>query len=77
MTYVDTIDGSAATRTKVTVGQTYGAFTEITAGLVEGDQVQVTVAAVGRTGTGTGTGAGATGTGDRPQRPEGAPGGNQ
>ncbi|GAB2781155.1 efflux RND transporter periplasmic adaptor subunit [Nocardioides salsibiostraticola] len=53
-TYVDKIDGSTTERTTVEVGQTFGAATEITAGLVEGDQMEV-AAVVGRTGVDGGT----------------------
>jgi multidrug efflux pump subunit AcrA (membrane-fusion protein) len=46
--------GSRVTKT-VTVGSTFGATTQITAGLKSGDQVEVTtIAGRGRTGTGTG-----------------------
>ena len=47
--------GSRVAKT-VTVGSTFGATTQITAGLKSGDQVEVTtIAGRGRTGTGTGT----------------------
>ncbi len=40
-TYVEKVDGGAAERTEVEVGQTYGAATEIVNGLVEGDRIQI------------------------------------
>jgi multidrug efflux pump subunit AcrA (membrane-fusion protein) len=55
--------GSRVTKT-VTVGSTFGATTQITAGLKSGDQVEVTtIAGRGRTGTGTGTRTGGGGFG--------------
>ncbi|MCW2752428.1 MAG: secretion protein HlyD [Aeromicrobium sp.] len=61
-TYVQKVTGSGTTKTAVTVGQTYGASTEIKAGLKAGDKVQLTTPT--QTGTGTrtgGTGGGGTG----------------
>jgi multidrug efflux pump subunit AcrA (membrane-fusion protein) len=61
-TYVTKVDGSSTKKTAVTVGETYGASTEITKGLAEGDTVQI--ASFGRART---SGSSAT----RGQRPEG------
>ena len=44
-TYVNKVVDGKAVRTDVKVGETFGMQTEITAGLTEGDQVQVAVAA--------------------------------
>ncbi|MFI5429034.1 efflux RND transporter periplasmic adaptor subunit [Aeromicrobium sp. UC242_57] len=58
-TYVTLVNGSTTKKVAVTVGETYGMSTEITKGVVEGDQVQV--AAIGRartTGSGSGGGQG-------------------
>jgi multidrug efflux pump subunit AcrA (membrane-fusion protein) len=55
-TYVQKVDGSGTKKTAVTVGQTYGASTEITAGLKAGDKVQLTTPTQLRTGTGARTG---------------------
>jgi len=81
-TVVTTLVGTQKVPTPVTLGTSYGATTEVTKGLAEGDQVVVTVAArapggtaSGRNGTGTGTGGyGGTGTGGFGG---GAPGGGQ
>ncbi len=55
-----TVVGSdgAETETAVTVGETSGSLTEITGGLAEGDQVQVTVFTPGQGNSGTGGGSG-------------------
>ncbi len=63
---VTSVDGAATvtkvdaegkqTKQTVTVGETSGTLTEITAGLAEGDSVLVTVVTGGRDRTGTGTG---------------------
>ncbi len=42
-TYVDKMVNGTATRTNVKVGETFGAQTEITSGLKEGDQIEVAV----------------------------------
>jgi multidrug efflux pump subunit AcrA (membrane-fusion protein) len=84
-TYVDKVDGSDVTRTKVEVGQTYGTATEITSGLSDGDEVQVTTTARRPSGAGGGNDEGGQGAppGDfgGGQVPGGAPqggfGGNQ
>jgi multidrug efflux pump subunit AcrA (membrane-fusion protein) len=55
-TYVQKVDGSGTKKTAVTVGQTYGASTEIKAGLKAGDRVQLTTPTQLRTGTGARTG---------------------
>ncbi len=77
-TYVTKVDGSATKKTAVTVGETYGASTEITKGLAEGDKVEI--AAVGRARTpggagGTGGAGGFPGGGSPPSG--GFPGGGQ
>ena len=58
-TYVQKVDGSSTKKTAVTVGETYGASTEIKAGLKAGDKVELTIPGQTRTGTRTG------GTGNR------------
>jgi hypothetical protein len=56
--------GGARATKNVTVGATFGATTQITAGLKAGDQVEVTtIAGRGRTGAGTGNRNGGTGFG--------------
>ncbi|GAA3572469.1 efflux RND transporter periplasmic adaptor subunit [Microlunatus spumicola] len=60
-TVVTRLVGTAKVPTPVTLGTSYGATTEVTKGLAEGDQVVVTVAA--RTPGGTASGRTATGTG--------------
>jgi macrolide-specific efflux system membrane fusion protein len=42
--YVDKMVDSVPTRTEVTVGETTGSMVEVTSGLVEGDEVQITIA---------------------------------
>jgi multidrug efflux pump subunit AcrA (membrane-fusion protein) len=46
-TYVTVVKGGANTRTNASIGQIYGARTEITAGLVAGDEVVVPLQATG------------------------------
>ncbi len=46
-TYVTVVKGGADTRTTVTIGQVYGARTQITSGLVAGDEVVVPLQATG------------------------------
>ncbi|MCL8251619.1 efflux RND transporter periplasmic adaptor subunit [Aeromicrobium fastidiosum] len=85
-TYVTKVDGSTTKKTAVTVGETYGASTEITKGLAAGDKVEI--AAVGRSRApggagGTGGAGGFPGGGSPPsggfpsggQPPAGFPGG--
>jgi multidrug efflux pump subunit AcrA (membrane-fusion protein) len=72
-TYVQKVSGSGTTKTAVTVGETYGASTEIKAGLKAGDKVQLTTPAQLRTGTGARTGTRTGGTGGFPAG--GPPGG--
>lgn len=55
-TYVQKVSGSSTKKTAVTVGETYGASTEIKSGLKAGDKVQLTTPAQLRIGTGTRTG---------------------
>jgi macrolide-specific efflux system membrane fusion protein len=50
VSYVDKIVDSAVTRTEVSVGETAGSLVEITSGLAEGDQVQITVVATSSSG---------------------------
>ncbi|AXT83822.1 secretion protein HlyD [Aeromicrobium sp. A1-2] len=78
-TYVTKVDGSSRKKTAVTVGETYGASTEVKTGLVVGDQVEITSIAVNRVGNtagggGAGTGQRGQGGGDFPAggRPGGA-----
>jgi macrolide-specific efflux system membrane fusion protein len=52
VSYVDKLVDGVATRTEVTLGETVGSVVEITAGLAEGDEVQITVT-VSQTGSGT------------------------
>ena len=51
-TYVTVVKGGADTRTTVTIGQVYGFRTQITAGLVAGDEVVVPLQATGTNGRG-------------------------
>lgn len=64
-TTVDKVSGDQQVSTPVEIGDSDGTNTQITSGLVEGDEVAVTVTTggAGRAGTGTGTGTGRTGTG--------------
>ncbi|GAB3072333.1 hypothetical protein GCM10027053_41740 [Intrasporangium mesophilum] len=63
-TVVSLVRNGATVTTPVTVGQVFGAQTQITKGLAEGDQVEMNVATFQRgAGTGTGTNGGRTGTG--------------
>ncbi|MGW5239082.1 efflux RND transporter periplasmic adaptor subunit [Monashia sp. NPDC004114] len=63
-TVVSLVKNGATVTTPVTVGQVFGAQTQITKGLAEGDQVEMNVATFQRgAGTGTGTNGGRTGTG--------------
>jgi multidrug efflux pump subunit AcrA (membrane-fusion protein) len=62
-TYVQKVNGSSTKKTAVTVGETYGASTEIKSGLKAGDKIQLTTPGQLRTGTGTRTGTRTGGTG--------------
>ena len=54
-TYVNKVDGSSTKKTAVTVGETYGASTEIKKGLKAGDKVEITTPSrCGRTADGNG-----------------------
>jgi multidrug efflux pump subunit AcrA (membrane-fusion protein) len=70
-TYVSVVKNGKVTRTAITIGQTYGAQTEVTEGLSAGDTVQL----AGFTAPG-GTNRARTGTGNRPGGfPQGGAGG--
>lgn len=56
-TYVTKVDGSSTKKVAVTVGETYGMSTEITAGIAAGDEVQIVTRARVRSG-GTSSGGG-------------------
>ena len=62
-TYVMKVVGSSTKRTAVTIGETYGASTEIIKGLASGDKVQVTTIQRAQTGGGNAGGGGQTGGG--------------
>lgn len=53
-TYVQKVDGSRTTRTRVEIGETSGATTEITSGLKEGDKVELTIPTIRRPVGGSG-----------------------
>ena len=55
-TYVTKVDGSSTKKTAVTIGETYGASTEVKTGLVVGDQVEIAGIAAGRTAGNAGGG---------------------
>jgi macrolide-specific efflux system membrane fusion protein len=55
-TYVNKVDGEKTVRVDVEVGESFGIQTEITAGLSEGDQVEVQANVPGRSGGGGGDG---------------------
>jgi macrolide-specific efflux system membrane fusion protein len=73
VTYVDKLVDSVATRTEVAVGETAGSLIEITSGLAEGDEVQITVAV----STGSTESGGETGFEERFQMGGGMPGGGE
>jgi multidrug efflux pump subunit AcrA (membrane-fusion protein) len=61
---VEKKSGSKTVQTKITIGDTFGFYTQVKSGLKAGDQVQVTVAARGAGGTAAGgTRSGGTGNG--------------
>jgi len=85
VTYVQKVDGSKVTKTRIEIGQTYGQSTEVTSGLAEGDQVQLTLGTIRRTTGGNGQreggpsgfpGGGMPGSGDRIVQGGGLPGGS-
>jgi macrolide-specific efflux system membrane fusion protein len=73
--YVDKMVDSVATQTEVAVGETAGSLIEITSGLAEGDEVQITVAVTtGSSGSSGSSGSGEQGEDERFQM---VPGGGQ
>jgi multidrug efflux pump subunit AcrA (membrane-fusion protein) len=73
-TYVTVVKGGADTRTNVTVGQVYGIRTEITSGLVAGDEVVVPTQAAGNGSRFPGGGRSGFPSGARPSGARGAGG---
>ena len=65
-TYVTKVVGSSTKKTAVTVGETYGASTEITKGLSAGDKVEISTVQPSRRG-GAGNGGGFPGGGSLPE----------